>query len=197
MNHQIRLNRNGFTLIELMIVVAVVGILAAIAIPIYIDYIKSSKASEVASVLLGICEKEETFFSEFKHYTGDLDWYPYPEAAATSPDLCGKNFFWNETAPAGPVPDNWLQLGFHPDGPSYYTYSVVTAYKDGLVASQNPPSIPGTVWRDPGSIQPWYYAMATGDIDCDGERPMFFISSQNKNTTQTNATTLEVDETVY
>lgn len=50
--------KKGFTLIELTIVIAIVGILAVIAIPLYRDYVKKSKTSEIAWNLKAIVQEQ-------------------------------------------------------------------------------------------------------------------------------------------
>jgi type IV pilus assembly protein PilE len=58
----------GFTLIELMITVAIVGILASIALPSYQEYVARSKRSEVKAVLLEASQWMERFYSENFRY---------------------------------------------------------------------------------------------------------------------------------
>ncbi len=54
----------GFTLVELMVVVAIIGILASIALPSYTEYVKRGKAAEAASLLSQLSTKLERYYSD-------------------------------------------------------------------------------------------------------------------------------------
>jgi type IV pilus assembly protein PilA len=62
----------GFTLVELMIVVAIIGILAALAIPNFIKYQAKSKQSEAKQSLRAYFSAERHYFSEADKFTDDL-----------------------------------------------------------------------------------------------------------------------------
>jgi type IV pilus assembly protein PilA len=69
----------GFTLIELMIVVAIIGIIAAIAIPNFLTYQAKTKQSEARTNLGIIFSAQLTYFGEndiFAWSIGDLGWIP-------------------------------------------------------------------------------------------------------------------------
>ncbi len=66
-------NKKGFTLIELMIVVAIIGILAAIAIPNFLNYQCKAKQSEAKQSLGTIAKDEVAYNAEHDTYTDNLD----------------------------------------------------------------------------------------------------------------------------
>jgi type IV pilus assembly protein PilE len=64
--------QRGFTLLELMIVVVIVGILSAFAYPSYMQYVVSTKRTAATSVLLQVADRQQQFFMDNKTYTADM-----------------------------------------------------------------------------------------------------------------------------
>ena len=63
-------SNNGFTLMELMIVIAIIGIIAAIALPSYQNYVIRTHRTDASAALLGFSQAMERYFMENNSYLG-------------------------------------------------------------------------------------------------------------------------------
>lgn len=135
--------QRGFTLIELMIVVAIVGILAAIAVPSLMHYIENSKKTEAMLQLNALGKNaKRTYMETSSYFPGNAG----PTPTKGTPGGCCK----------GGAPDNhcavddktwdsdaWKALNFRISEPTLFYYEYI--------------GTPNT-----------FKATATGDLNCDG-----------------------------
>lgn len=89
---------SGFTLIELMIVVVVIGILAAIAIPNYQDYLKKSRRADATGTLTSLSAAMERYYTQHNSYLGTAQGtLPSAPLAPLSAQVGNSNKYYNLT----------------------------------------------------------------------------------------------------
>ncbi len=146
-------NRKGFTLVELMIVVAIIGILAAIAIPNFLQFRLKAKTSEAKSNLGAIRSTEVAYFAEWSFFVGNQEEVPAR--------------IWSGAGANASIKVQWETgtrfsiIGFAPEGNVFYSYA--------LVGSDFPPG--GTTTVGAGLTME-----AHGDLDADGDGQTFYLT---------------------
>ena len=179
------MRKRGFTLIEIMIVVAIVGLLAALAIPNFLKYQARAKISEVKTNLKALYTAEHTYFAEHDRYAAAFDsvgfapergnrYAYYIGVSGSAINRAGST----ETSSGSPVVIIGADLFKNGAGVSNvatgFTTQVGTPATWTTASDQGNPllgAFPEVLTKD-------FAAVAIGNIDSDSNTDQWFISTQ-------------------
>lgn len=176
---------NGFTLVELMMVVVIIGILSAIAMPLYSRSRYRSFALEASEVLGRITAAQEGYRASFNTYSDTSNDHALSGTSNGASGLLGNNW-WPALATRDAdgqvdfyanLPASWNQLGVRPRQRVRYSYQTI-AGRPGVT-----PSVGGGNPTLGYSVLPtaqmgsWFFAVASGDLDRDGLYSRFEVSN--------------------
>lgn len=170
-----RFAQHGFTLVELMIVVAIVGVMAALAVVSYRKYINAAQSSEAKAMIQGIRIGEESYKAEMLVYlscsgTSLTNFYP------AAPDDRKRNWVQPGNPDYTHPTHGWQLLNVQADGPVRFGYAVVA----GIAPDEFPKAdvtITGytTTALPPGT--PWYVVQAKNQREGSTKAAVFVSTS--------------------
>ena len=169
-----KFTKRGFTLIELMIVVVIIGILASLAIYGVQKYVASSKSAE-AKTMLGRISKDMLTFYEGENQNYQV--LGFGGSAAITRSLCPAATAVPTAVPsrAKAMPqsnafntDGWSCLGTTWSNPTYYQYQVVSSQTGSFTGNTLVSATSGQTFT----------AVAKGDLDGDGTLSTFNLGGQ-------------------